>query len=359
VQIFISWSGERSKALARALKDWLPNVIQASKPWLSEDLPKGTRWSQVVGEKLASSGVGILCVTPENVDAPWLQFEAGALSNKFDDARVCPLLLDMAPEQLDGPLTQFQLTTTSEMDVRRLVADLNDLLGPTRLSDMVLQKAFGRYWPDLETEVQKASAIPIGSAGLQNVVRALRKGGLPEPELGRTVSFKAGFESHLLYATAFSLAKQRILIFGRKNRKVFDKEHEDFFRTLAERRANGLDFRCLFLDPTAPNELVAEAHGDKDFPSQLKRAIVAAADMLTRHNMPPSEVCRMYRFHRATAIVVIDDIVLFSPIAFDEHGRARGLTKSPFKIVSAADSLGSELLGNFEAAWRGAGAFTA
>src|SRR5215210_4427612 len=94
--------------------------------------PKGTRWSDIVGQKLASSGVGILCVTPENADAPWLVFEAGALSNKFDDARVCPLLLDMSPEQLDGPLTQFQLTTTSEMDIRRLVSDINELLGAAK-----------------------------------------------------------------------------------------------------------------------------------------------------------------------------------------------------------------------------------
>ena len=31
MRVFISWSGQRSKALAEALRDWLPNVNPASR----------------------------------------------------------------------------------------------------------------------------------------------------------------------------------------------------------------------------------------------------------------------------------------------------------------------------------------
>ena len=71
MDVFVSWSGKRSKALARALAKWLHNVHHYLKPWMSDkDLRKGDRWLSVIGDKLSEYQVGIVCVTPENVDSP-------------------------------------------------------------------------------------------------------------------------------------------------------------------------------------------------------------------------------------------------------------------------------------------------
>lgn len=43
MKVFVSWSGERSKALASALGPWLRQTVQALDPWLSMQIDKGTR----------------------------------------------------------------------------------------------------------------------------------------------------------------------------------------------------------------------------------------------------------------------------------------------------------------------------
>ncbi len=88
--VFISWSGALAKAVAQLLDSWLPDVIQGVKTWLStEDIDKGSIWSGKINEALSTT-VGILCVTQENRNAPWLLFEAGGLSKGLTKARVCP-----------------------------------------------------------------------------------------------------------------------------------------------------------------------------------------------------------------------------------------------------------------------------
>src|SRR5437879_13172271 len=93
--IFISWSGQRSKWAADALRDWLPLVLQAAKPWMSEaDIDKGSRGLDEVGRALEGMKIGIICLTPENLNARWILYEAGALSKTVDaKTRLCTYLL--------------------------------------------------------------------------------------------------------------------------------------------------------------------------------------------------------------------------------------------------------------------------
>ena len=81
MKVFLSWSGEKSRAVAEALREWLPKVLQEVEPLMSsEDISAGVRWQYLISEALEGSSVGILCVTRENQSAPWLNFEAGAIA---------------------------------------------------------------------------------------------------------------------------------------------------------------------------------------------------------------------------------------------------------------------------------------
>jgi hypothetical protein len=108
MKLFLSWSGARSQAIAEALREWLPKVIQAVKPWMSAiDIDRGARWSSDIAVELSDTSFGILCITPENLNAPWIHFEAGALSKTLEKSLVCPYLLELEPTDLKGPLVQF------------------------------------------------------------------------------------------------------------------------------------------------------------------------------------------------------------------------------------------------------------
>ena len=81
MEVFIGWSGPRSEIVANELKTWLKSVIQELDPWVSfEDTDKGSQWVSQITDTLGSCKVGIICLTPENWQNLWVNFEAGALA---------------------------------------------------------------------------------------------------------------------------------------------------------------------------------------------------------------------------------------------------------------------------------------
>ena len=124
MKVFFSWSGQRSHAVAMALGPWLRRLIQAIQPWDSTNIPKGSRWGREVTTELEKTRVGIICLTNDNLKAPWILFEAGALS-KTSDGLVATFLLDVASADVEPPLGQFQHTTNQKEDIRKLVRPLD------------------------------------------------------------------------------------------------------------------------------------------------------------------------------------------------------------------------------------------
>jgi len=159
MDIFISWSGPRSGAVAEALKKWLPMIVNAFKPWLSSaDIDKGARWSTDVAAKLQAAKAGIICLTPGNLSAPWILFEAGALSKTLENTFVCPLLVDLEPSDVTGPMAQFQATRATKDEMLKLLRTLNGGLKEAALPAAQIEEAFDVWWPKLEAELRKLPA---------------------------------------------------------------------------------------------------------------------------------------------------------------------------------------------------------
>jgi hypothetical protein len=151
--VFISWSGDRSLKLATALNGWLKMVIQTIDPWFSgRDIPSGERWDRLLGESLQRSSVGVFCITRENLNSPWLLFEAGAVSKSLTRGRMIPLLLDLTRAELRDPLAQFQALECSKDGIRRLVEDLHTLTD-SKVSKEQQASLFEALWPILEKDL--------------------------------------------------------------------------------------------------------------------------------------------------------------------------------------------------------------
>ena len=159
MKIFISWSGPLSKAVALALREWLERVIQGVKPWMSEeDIPTGTMWFDGISESIENSQYGILCLTRENKNAPWMLWEAGALYRGFNDpSRVVPLLIDLQKDELDMPLSKLQgFTATDKIKMLKMLREINEL--HYRISRKNLEKQLNLYWDEWQAAVNVAIA---------------------------------------------------------------------------------------------------------------------------------------------------------------------------------------------------------
>ena len=153
--IFLGWSGDRSRAAAEALRDWMSDVIQALDPWVSSrDIAPGQRWGTEIDLKLEEAHFGVLCLTSDNVKAPWMNYEAGALSKMVSPSRVVPYLIDdITPNELAilaSPLARFQQCRADKAGTLRLLQELNAAL-VTPLSGDRLARVFERSWGSLET----------------------------------------------------------------------------------------------------------------------------------------------------------------------------------------------------------------
>jgi len=144
--------------------EWIPNVIQLVKPWMSKpDIEKGARWALDLAEELEKTSVGIICLTPENLTAPWILFEAGALSKAIKESRACTYLFDLNYTDVEGPLAQFNHTKAEKEDTKKLLHTINVALGTPEgpmIKDNQLETSFEKFWPDLEEALKKIPAQP-------------------------------------------------------------------------------------------------------------------------------------------------------------------------------------------------------
>lgn len=160
MKVFISWSGQQSKAVAEALEEWLGYVFQGDpQPWMSaHDISAGDRWAGQLSKVLEQSRFGILCLTRENLTAPWIVFEAGSLAKSVDSSFVVPYCVGLSAQDIEYPLRQFQAVEATKDGTFRLVQSINNARGKV-LPGEKLKHTFETWWPQLHEKLSKIHVI--------------------------------------------------------------------------------------------------------------------------------------------------------------------------------------------------------
>lgn len=160
MKVFISWSGERSRLVGELLKFWSRCVIQNLEPWISTEMNRGVFWFPKIKDELDQSMNAIVCLTKENLNSPWILFEAGALSRGLNTNSVCTVLIDLNPEDVDDPLGQLNHTLpTDQSSMLKLIRTLNRGLGEKALPEELLKYSFDTHWPYFQEKFKEILSL--------------------------------------------------------------------------------------------------------------------------------------------------------------------------------------------------------
>lgn len=156
MQVFVSWSGDLSRKVAELLSTWIQDTLQGVKAWISsEDIDKGTLWFSEITNTLSETNFGIICLTSDNLNNPWILFEAGALSKGLSKNKVCPFLINLNISHLVPPLSQLNAVLPSKGDLLKLLKSINNEQSNAKLSEERLEKTFERWWGAFDTDFKK------------------------------------------------------------------------------------------------------------------------------------------------------------------------------------------------------------
>lgn len=166
MNIFLSWSGDKSRLVAEKTKDFIQYLLQRVTPWIStHDIHKGTIWFDEINNQLAKINAGIVFLTNDNKNNPWILFESGALAKGLSSSRVYVVLVDLEPKDIQPPLSQFNATSiTNKDDFRKLMFSINSSLDDSKLNEIVFEKVFNKFWDDFKAEIDDINKnFPVGN----------------------------------------------------------------------------------------------------------------------------------------------------------------------------------------------------
>ena len=148
-KVFISWSGSYTKRIALVWQQLVTEMFDMVDVFVSSSsIQAGARPLDEIKQELDGTSIGIVVTTPDNQNAPWLNFEAGALSRavKNSPTRVMPSLVGFdSPSQVTSPLKQYQAKMLDKEGVESI---LQTIASVAAVEWTRKQQSFERAWAD-------------------------------------------------------------------------------------------------------------------------------------------------------------------------------------------------------------------
>lgn len=361
MKIFISWSKPQSKEFAIETKKLLESITPRINAFVSEvDISAGEYVQEKIIDKIESCQKLVLCFTKENKKSPWLLFEAGyARGNK---KTVMPLLFDNDPiwhSWIDNPMNvsrEIRFNNLSFVDDFIQAFEIkNTKTNRNKIESYIdrIKEIKEKYrFVDIECEDFVEKLIENGSFIIENPFYK-----------DRVTHFLTGFESYDLYKTiveTFLYTGKYLWIYGRRNMKLLGGNFNNLFNYLDEKSFNsptmdGIDFKCLFLDPDSDE--VNKAHSNTEIFIPEMNATILRAKNVIKNNEILKKCFRFYSNKREEIIIRVDNCIIYSRPVFDLEGKPQLLTNTSFEVFSVNCKKGIECIKTFENVWNNAREF--
>lgn len=150
LSIFISWSKRCSGDIAKEIKQWIEENVAQVSVFISHEIGAGEKWQRVIDDKLTNADMGIIVLTPENINSAWVLFEAGAIYNK--DGKILPLLCGREAGKIEGPLKNLNYVDFSKKGIKKLLEQINTQLGLS-MTDNAIKNSIEGTWANLEGKI--------------------------------------------------------------------------------------------------------------------------------------------------------------------------------------------------------------
>ncbi|CAH0189861.1 hypothetical protein [Rhodococcoides fascians] len=161
-KVFISWSGTYTKRIALVWKQLAIEMFDTVDVFVSSsNIQAGARPLDEIKQELDGTSIGIVVTTPDNQNAAWLNFEAGALSRAVKDSttRVMPSLVGFdSPSQVTSPLKQYQAKMLDKEGVESILQTIASTAGVDwSRKEQTFERAWAAFSPKFDQAIQYQS----------------------------------------------------------------------------------------------------------------------------------------------------------------------------------------------------------
>lgn len=356
MNVFISWSKRIGLDFAIKTKRFLESFDSDIHAFVSEvDIVGGEDVQSKIIENINKCDKLVLCFTKDTKKSPWLLFEAGYA--RGCKKTVIPFLFDTDPNWhswIDNPMNI----------AREICFDgynfVSEFIKSFEIEDIQKNRSkVKRYQQEILTLRDKNRLVDTECEDIISKLISDDNFYIENPYYrDKTAFFLTGFESFELYkiiTDSFLFSGKYLWIYGRKNMKLFSGNYSAFFDYLrnkacdGEMGMDGIDFRCLFLDPNS--EEVKHAYKQQEiFIPELKSSILRAKTVINGNNILKQSF-RFYSNRREEIIIRLDNCIIYSRPVFDASGAPQLLTNTAFEVFSAKSDKGKECIKKFESIW--------
>lgn len=356
MKVFISWSKSKSMEYAIRTKELLERIDPNIEAFVSEvDISGGQDVQEKIIEKIIECEKLVLCFTKENKKAPWLLYEAGYARGLKKS--VIPLLFDEDPNWhswIDNPMNMTREVRFNDKDF------LSTFLGSFGFNNTTTnRKKINTYIHSIANIKDSHRVVDIQCEDLVEQLTNHEAFVMENPFFrDKSAYFLSGFESYDLLkiiTETFMYTGKYLWIYGRKNMKLFGGSFKEFFSYISEKASSkhpgmdGIDFRCLFLDPNSKE--IERAHLQKNIlKPELEATILRAKDVIG-NNVEFKKCFRYYSNRREEIIIRLDNSIIYSRPSFDAQGRPQLLTNTGFEVFGVHSVKGKECIDKFEDIW--------